>query len=520
MLPLLCASCTAVGIAQADLDQSVAQRPTATDFKQQKQSNTATSVLPTSVRVSVKQYGALGNGIADDTKAIQKAINAVSSQGGGTVFFPAGTYRILIQPNQSRALTIRRNITLKGEGYQNSILKLGDRQGNYNAILAGASPQSDLSNFVLYGLTLDSNASGNPIPSEKYFKQDKDRFTLRIYVGSKIKVENCRFTNIKNINVITINNDRLISDIVIKNNIFDGVGGGSFDHDHSTIYIHGKRSLTTQNRFTSRKGSGTYGARTAIETHGDGHQVLNNTISGYTYGINATGFASSSKGQIIQGNSISDVHTGIVIWSYLYRGMESNVGIRNLVIDKNKIDLNVMGWRKLWGDSPSQGITLEPNSNAAINILKIINNEIRFHNVKDAGRSTDSMAAGIALWRYKAPNVGSKDIVISNNTIRDTIASGLYISMPIQLLSVTDNRVENPGQGQYAFHPNFRSGMVFGVSKVSMQINQNQLVDNQPQNTMTAGMVWSGSCPTGCSQLRNRLVVRSGATIPLLVQVP
>jgi len=39
--------------------------------------------------VSVKAYGAVGNGVADDTAAIQAAVNANKS-----VFFPAGTYKI------------------------------------------------------------------------------------------------------------------------------------------------------------------------------------------------------------------------------------------------------------------------------------------------------------------------------------------------------------------------------------------------------------------------------------------
>jgi hypothetical protein len=41
--------------------------------------------------VNVKDFGAVGDGVADDTAAIQNAISALSS-GGGTVFFPAGEY--------------------------------------------------------------------------------------------------------------------------------------------------------------------------------------------------------------------------------------------------------------------------------------------------------------------------------------------------------------------------------------------------------------------------------------------
>ncbi len=44
--------------------------------------------------VSVKDFGAVGNGVVDDTAAIQAAIAAVSTgtNGGGTVYLPRGNY--------------------------------------------------------------------------------------------------------------------------------------------------------------------------------------------------------------------------------------------------------------------------------------------------------------------------------------------------------------------------------------------------------------------------------------------
>lgn len=43
-------------------------------------------------RLSVKEFGAKGDGIAYDTEAIQSAIDSALSAGGGTVFLPLGTY--------------------------------------------------------------------------------------------------------------------------------------------------------------------------------------------------------------------------------------------------------------------------------------------------------------------------------------------------------------------------------------------------------------------------------------------
>lgn len=45
----------------------------------------------------VKAHGAIGDGVADDTAAVQSAINA-ASQAGGTVYFPAGRYLVAPVP--------------------------------------------------------------------------------------------------------------------------------------------------------------------------------------------------------------------------------------------------------------------------------------------------------------------------------------------------------------------------------------------------------------------------------------
>ena len=67
--------------------------------------------------ISVKDFGATGNGSTDDTLAIQKTIDYLSSIGGGTAQFPTGTYKI------SAKLTISSNsIFLSGEGRQSSVI--------------------------------------------------------------------------------------------------------------------------------------------------------------------------------------------------------------------------------------------------------------------------------------------------------------------------------------------------------------------------------------------------------------
>ena len=61
-----------------------------------------------SLRTSVMAFGAAGDGIRDDTSAIQAALNA--KKNGGTVYFPAGTYKI------TRSIFFYSNQTLIFEG--------------------------------------------------------------------------------------------------------------------------------------------------------------------------------------------------------------------------------------------------------------------------------------------------------------------------------------------------------------------------------------------------------------------
>ncbi len=62
---------------------------------------------------SIKDYGALGDGVADDTAALLKAMNALPAAEGGVVFFPDGSYNIT-----STVIPHVTNITLRGESAQ------------------------------------------------------------------------------------------------------------------------------------------------------------------------------------------------------------------------------------------------------------------------------------------------------------------------------------------------------------------------------------------------------------------
>jgi hypothetical protein len=79
--------------------------------------NSTLATIVTQLSVNVKSYNAKGDDSTDDTAAIQSAIDVVHAAGGGTVFFPKGTYKI------TAPLKIYSNITLVGVGSPLSVIR-------------------------------------------------------------------------------------------------------------------------------------------------------------------------------------------------------------------------------------------------------------------------------------------------------------------------------------------------------------------------------------------------------------
>ena len=79
----------------------------------------------------VRQYGAKGDGKTLDTAAINKAVEAASDAGGGTVYFPAGTY-------MSYSIRLKSNITLYFD--QGTTLVAAEPKGEEGYDLAEPNP--------------------------------------------------------------------------------------------------------------------------------------------------------------------------------------------------------------------------------------------------------------------------------------------------------------------------------------------------------------------------------------------
>ena len=137
---------------------------------------------PGGVVYNVMDYGAVHNGSTDDSTAINNAITAANAAGGGTVYLPAGTYRVAYdgQTNYpssnsyAASILLKSNVVVKGEG--RTVTKIM-RAGSGWVSAFGA--RSVIDNWGLEDLRVDTNAgsSHNGDDGIKMFGATNGHFT-------------------------------------------------------------------------------------------------------------------------------------------------------------------------------------------------------------------------------------------------------------------------------------------------------------------------------------------------------
>jgi hypothetical protein len=148
---------------------------------------------------NVKNYGAVGDGATDDREAIQAAIDAIKEDGGGTLYFPKGTY-VLSRGSTRGLLELRdvNNIHFTGDGIGNTVLlrQAGTDPGDTHGIQITAG-----THISVRGLTRDGN---------RYNCEDADEQRHGLYIGalsapvSHVHVEACELINMRGDGVFII----------------------------------------------------------------------------------------------------------------------------------------------------------------------------------------------------------------------------------------------------------------------------------------------------------------------------
>jgi parallel beta-helix repeat protein len=421
--------------------------------------------------ISVKDFGAVGDGVTNDTTAVQAAINAASAVGGSTVIFPAGVYACT-------QLTLPSYVTLLGTG--GTIKTFGSLA--FQILLA-----ANATRFAILNLTFDSPGIFSNGTSESSVISSQG-------VCTDGRLENCSFYN------IPINLGQRMhawfgdwDNCFVAYNYVEQCGGDILNFN------------TGQNVVV-----GNY-----LENGGDGGIAFNNgargTISGNYIFKCDLGVGSGPQGTIanpfdtfaITGNYIDSCDYGINLGWFSYAG---RTGPINLSITGNTI-------------VRCKSAAIYSNGNNAVatpipTYLNIGGNVINYMGTADYDGTTNSNARGIRLST-------SPYCTVNNNVVANCTGEGIFLSNSSQC-TVNGNNINTCSSGIFltststncVISSNIINGVTVGITGRTMSsITCNQILNFSSQaisiaSASTGYMVSLNNMKTGPAGV----VIGAGAT--------
>ena len=403
-----------------------------------------TQQQPEMILVNVREFGAKGDGITDDTLAIKAAILSLRST-GGTVFFPKGTYIVGIPSSgaggylNNYILPLVSNLKLEGVGGA-SVLKLkdnflnnaNDAAGNAH-IMAGKG----LVNVAIRNLTFDGNGGNNLTPAGKI------RNALFISLdANNITIENNVLKNCAGHNMIATSGEKAL----IQNNRLSNGGhyvGSSVENKHnadfSFMYVASSNSIVTGNIIEQEDPDiALRGYTGGIELHGTGTTAVRNTIRGCNPAIYIANDTHSANIDVSQ-NIFEKCIRGVVFWNTDY-------SMKDVSISNNTISLYRPAFRSadlVYGIG-QEGGSVNVFSGATANGGYVENLVIRNNTITSASSPQSPAIQGIRLHSVKR-------CLIENNIIDGLSDIGIaLLGSPwgIDELTIRFNKITNCGSAQ------------------------------------------------------------------------
>jgi len=371
--------------------------------------------------VSVEDFGAVGDGVTNDTVAIQAAIDAVSTAGGGRLYLGPKTY--IVNQVGLGCLTAKSNVFMVGSS---SVLKMGSA-ASACAIIHSASA---VSNLDFEGITFDGNSGSVLFDTRGILLENVDRIT----------VNRCVFQYLRR-DPILLGEATLARLVTIENSIFQNIGFGTAAVNGVRIY-HTKGLIVDNCYFYDFIFSPIDTNPTQPVSDEENHLIITNNylLNSPSWLVGNSSIALLADRVLCQGNTI--INGGqIVVHSYAGTGQTTR-------------DYRIIGNSLLNNDS---GIIVNQGENSDIVVADNV--------IKGFGNF------GIQVLLPGGGAVAVNPVVLSNNIIEDSSTDYTYTAanQPVCILLFNANNVLVTGN--QCIRPRFAGVWSCGSSNVLISAN-------------------------------------------------
>ena len=269
--------------------------------------------------LSLKDFGAVGDGVTDDATAFTDACAAAMSA-GAALLIPAGTYNL---GAWASPIITTGKLSLVGEGIGLTTIVAASPSGSLFRVLHDANAEG----IAFSGFTANTSANGGSI----FYNLDSTDSGIS---PVRVRVENCRFYNCKApINIESPHNNCLVAD-----SLFDTIVGHPLRFGTASAVAKWptwKNTHIDNNSFTNVTAVGSGQNVYGILFYGTDTLVRDCVFDGVTgNGAEAGGIYATGTGYQVLNNTVKNVTTGTVVRSIILKGEQD---AKNVLCDGNLI---------------------------------------------------------------------------------------------------------------------------------------------------------------------------------------
>jgi parallel beta-helix repeat protein len=419
--------------------------------------------------INVKRFGAVGDGLVDDTLALERALSE-AAYGNGSVFMPAGAYRV------TRTLLVESGVTLEGEGASSVITAI---DGPLIVLNSSSTTGTSMRDFAIVGRfahgILFEHATDAHVVGCHFRGASIPRFGwasgVFIVNSERVTIERCRFEGngaddtFATSDILTDGLGHRSHDIHILNNecLSTNVAVNISAHDLSQSEIRGNLVRGARIRGEHNQGYGIMIYPTSLNLRASFENVIAENYIAQTDGVGI--YLVRSSRSTIENNVIDDTArvqrddieaVGAITLNYC-----DSMTVRNNTISRSgRAGISVASFEAAIGSIEIRENTVAHTAGFGIQLRGFL------ESIKITGNMVSNTNGGIGSYNYDAQDA----IEIRRNTIRHiTKNAGIWLANAAQshvednvigdcatyaldltfrddVSSVTDNIVENATQ--------------------------------------------------------------------------